>query len=70
MNKKRIVREHWVAECSKQSQLLDWRPYKLGDYELPDSEEEVDTAEDLDFALARSEQIEANRQARVQQQAE
>lgn len=36
----RVVREHWIQECHSQQQLLDWRDYKLGKYNYPDSEEE------------------------------
>jgi len=49
----RITREHWIQECSKRRQLLDWRNFKLGDYPYPDSEEEVDV-DDLDYALETS----------------
>lgn len=46
--KGRVVREHWIQECSKQRQLLDWRDYKLGKYSYPDSEEEVPAGDDDD----------------------
>lgn len=39
--KGRVVREHWIQECSREKKLLDWRNYKLGKYSYPDSEEEV-----------------------------
>lgn len=50
----RVVREHWIVECSKQRRLLDWRNYKLGQYNFPDSEEEVDADDDLDYVLEKS----------------
>lgn len=45
----RIVKEHWLVECNQSRKLLDWRDYKLGQYNYQDSEEEVD--EDLGFLL-------------------
>lgn len=50
----RIVSERWIQECSSQRRLLDWRKFKLGDYPYPDSEEEYNVDEDLDYALNTS----------------
>lgn len=50
----RIVSELWIQECSNQRRLLDWRKFKLGDYPYPDSEEECDVDDDLDYTLETS----------------
>lgn len=37
----RVVREHWLQDCSDKGLLLDWRSYKLGKYPYSDSEEDL-----------------------------
>lgn len=47
----KIVKDRWIVECSRQKMFVDWRDFQLTSHNCPESEEDADVDDDMDFAL-------------------